>query len=176
MNGDIIRLDPPEAEYFKFIKLPLEDRLSEEDEFTLTWLYRAFGLCQEVPKSEVRFFSQRVIDVADRFISLWICFNSIVRERYGEGLNDSDLIYYADQDPLWKEYFNKMYDAEFRENLIQLKALLPIKNMKNKSEVNMPPYTLISVIYQIRNNLFHGRKNPSSPIYETPIHLFTIFY
>jgi hypothetical protein len=97
MNG---KLTVPEeaTNYFKFKKLSVEDGLKESDLFTLTWFYRAFGLYQPIPSKVQKYFSQRTIDFADRFISLWICFNSILRKHYGEDQNDGDLIRLAKED------------------------------------------------------------------------------
>jgi hypothetical protein len=42
-----------------------------------------------------------------------------------------------------------------------LKNLLPIKNMKTGKLLDMQNSTLIEIIYNIRCNLFHGRKDPT---------------
>jgi hypothetical protein len=164
----LVTPDPPESEYFRFKRLGIESGLDESDLFTLTWFYRAFGLYQHVPSGQHRFFSQRTIDMGDRFISLWICFNSILRKHYGETLSDHLLIQRAEADfertggtlPL-KEYYDTMNDSEYRKHLQELSDLLPITNMKNGQLVNFPGNSLIRVIYTIRCNLFHGRKDPS---------------
>ena len=136
--------------------------------FTLTWFYRAFGLYQPVPAGQPRYFSQRTIDIADRFISLWICFNSILRKHYGESNSDFTLIKMASKDLQepegilrLKEYFDTMYDREYRINLQKLENLMPIRNMKNNRLANMENSSLIEILYKIRCNLFHGRKDPS---------------
>jgi hypothetical protein len=168
MNGKLLVPDPPEAECFLFKRLTLEAGLDEADLFTLTWFYRSFGLHQDVPAKEHRYFSQRTIDVADRFISLWICFNSILRKHYGEGFSDREMIERAKNDfenaggnLRLKEYYDTMCDPEYRENLKKLESLLPIRNMKNNTLVDMQNSSLIEVIYNIRCNLFHGRKDPT---------------
>ena len=53
-----------------------------------------------------------------------------------------------------------MEDYEYRKNLHELKNLLPIRNMKTNALVNYPDISLIKIIYNIRCNLFHGRKDP----------------
>jgi len=168
MNGRLLEPDPEEASYFQFKRLSIEDGLDESDLFTLTWFYRAFGLYQPLPASEQRYFSQRMIDFADRFISLWICFNSILRKHYGERISDRTMIQRAKNDfenaggtlP-WKEYYDLMCDHEYRKNLEELKSLMPIKNMKNNESIDMSNKSLIEIIYAIRCNLFHGRKDPT---------------
>jgi hypothetical protein len=168
VNGELVVPDPPEVECFKFTRLGEGSGLDKSDLFTLTWFYRAFGLYQPIPRTEQRFFSQRTIDIADRFISLWICFNSILRKHYGEGLTDAEMIRRAKRDfenvggtLRWKEYYDIMCDAEYRRNLEKLRNLLPIRNMKTNTLVDMTNSSLIEIIYQIRCNLFHGRKDPS---------------
>ena len=155
MNGNLLVPDPEEAQYFKVLEF-------NEQQFTITWFYRAFAFYQKVP-SDNRYFSLRTIDVADRFISLWICFNSILRSLYGEDKRDDELLDKCKKDTKWQAYFEYMNDHEFREHLTKLKTLLPVKNMKNNKLINLSSEdfkSLISVIYQIRNNLFHGRKRP----------------
>jgi len=168
MNGESIVPDPPEIQCFKFTRLGEESGLDAVDLFTLTWFYRAFGLYQPIPRNEQRFFSQRTVDVADRFISLWICFNSILKKHYGEELSDAEMIRRAKRDfendrgtIKWKEYFATMCDHEYRRNLEELTRLLPVKNMKKNTWIDLTNSSLIEVIYNIRCNLFHGRKDPS---------------
>lgn len=165
MNGVRVIPDPPEANYFRFARF---SDLQQADLFTLTWFYRAFGLYQPVPSSLPKYFSERTIDVADRFISLWICFNSILRKHYGENLNDGQLIKNASDDFQntggtinLKQYYDTMSDPEYRGNLEKLKRLLPIRNMKNNQLLDFSNKSLIEIIYAIRCNLFHGRKDPT---------------
>jgi hypothetical protein len=148
--------------------MAIEDGLVEVDLFTLTWFYRAFAVYSQVPLNEQRFFSQRTIDAADRFISLWICFNSILRKHYGERMSDNKLIERAENDFInpggtlrLREYYDTMVDHEYRTNLQRLIDLLPIRNMKNNQLIDMQNHSLIFIIYSIRCNLFHGRKDPT---------------
>ncbi len=134
LNGRSIVPDES-TDYFRFKKMTIDEGLDESDLFTLTWFYRAFGLYQPIPPREQRFFSQRTIDFADRFISLWICFNSILRKHYGEDSTDGELIREANIDfrtdratiPL-KRYYELMKDHEYDVNLRELES--PLTNKK----------------------------------------------
>jgi len=167
MNGTIFEPQTPEASYFEFKKVSAEDGLDDADLFTVTWFFRTFAFYQPIPRRLQAWSSQRTIDVADRFINLWICFNSILRKHYGEDKSDGAMIRLAKADFAQaggiihlKEYYDTMLDNEFRNNLEELRRLLPITNMKNGRQLDLTNSSLVEIVYQIRCNLFHGRKNP----------------
>jgi hypothetical protein len=128
------------------------------DRFTLTWLYRAIRL-PELYR----------VDDGDKFISLWICFNSILRNEYGEHRTDHELIEEASKErSLFQPIFQSLLETDyFRANFNQLK-IYKVLNMRYPSDVTKAKqvledtfHDLIWVIYSIRCNLFHGRKDPS---------------
>ena len=121
--------------------------------FTNRWLQRAER-------------KQVFVDDGDRFISLWIAFNGWMRGRFGEAIGDRNQIEAVKEIQDFKEVFNnlKTTDDKFRECLEKLSAL-PIVNMqfRNNQEViyvyDGTFESLIELIYQVRCNLFHGRKD-----------------
>jgi len=120
-----------------------------EDEFTVTWFYRSLRVMDG-------------LDSADRFIFLWIAFNSILRKKYGEQLSDYQLIKECYTSEEWKVIFkNSRY--LFKNHVSKLRELSPVINMKNTNQsvsiTNGEIEDVIKTIYQIRCNLFHGRKN-----------------
>jgi hypothetical protein len=121
--------------------------------FTDKWLERAErGRCN--------------VDDGDRFISLWIAFNGWMRGKFGEDGIDRHQIESVKSMDDFKDVFNhlKEDDIDFKKALDKLGNLLVV-NMRfrnNREEVYMYDGTfesLIEVVYQVRNNLFHGRKN-----------------
>lgn len=108
------------------------------------------------------------VDDGDRFISLWIAFNAWARMEYGEDVSDRDLIdsviEHSDLDITFE--LLKIEDKEFVYNLSKLEEYV-IVNMKNPKNVKLRKKyegsfeSFINVIYQIRCNLFHGRKSIS---------------
>lgn len=106
------------------------------------------------------------IDDADRFISLWIAFNGWLREEHGEDLSDSALIdrVINNHDLEAVFYELKERNSGFKGDLAKLSRYNVI-NMRNPyNENNHKSYdgsfnSFIRVIYQIRCNLFHGRKS-----------------
>lgn len=126
--------------------IPLPD--DPKDAFTITWFYRSLRPSE--------------LDVVDRFISLWICFNSIIRKEYGEQLNDTRLI----EKVTLNSYWNKLFDdnkSGFQFEIDAIKKEGPVKNEKNGVLIQINSDTFketIKMIYQVRCNLFHGRKDP----------------
>lgn len=106
------------------------------------------------------------VDDGDRFISLWIAFNGWLRKKYGEGCQDRELINQVVRNTGLEQVFNwlRENDTKFQKNLNEL-SIINVKNMRD--ETNQSLYkkfagsfdSFIRVIYQIRCNLFHGRKN-----------------
>lgn len=109
---------------------------------------------------------QEYIDDGDRFISLWIAFNGWMRSKFGEDLGDRCQIESVKKMQDFKEVFNnlKIEEPAFRECLEKLEKL-PVVDMRFKNNrEDIDRYdgsfeSLIEVIYQVRCNLFHGRKN-----------------
>lgn len=133
---------------------------TDAEQFTMTWFYRALACSDKIDASSPN-AGQRRIDLGDRFMSLWICFNSIVRDLYGESLSDNALITEASKPSLWTELFekNKKSLNPYLDELMKY----DVKNMKTGKVRKLKTKTfeeLIWVIYDIRCNLFHGRKNP----------------
>ncbi len=129
----------------------------QKDQFTITWLARALRNDNEP------------VDDWDRFISLWICFNSILKKEFGEMLQDTQLKAKSQEanSPFQPIFNNHWETAIFRTYFSELKKY-PINNMKDptngtlvKNIQNDTWNDLIEAIYQIRCNLFHGRKGPS---------------
>ena len=114
------------------------------------WFWRALGRIDE-------------LDSVDRFIFLWISFNSAIRKDK-ESSSDRKLIKAFYEDEYWKDIFDKAKrDNNFNIYLKELKKLCPVENSKTKEQISITEDSLkevINVIYLVRNNLFHGRKKP----------------
>lgn len=124
--------------------------------FTEGWLRRA-----ERP-NDVK------LDYGDRFISLWIAFNGWLKKEYGEALFDKDLIDAVKNNDQMVKTFNilKSDYKEFITNFSKLKWYNVMDMRYNNSQAincrtkeDFGEY--IAVIYRVRCNLFHGRKNIS---------------
>lgn len=122
-------------------------------EFVKTWLERA--------KEE------REVDKADRFICLWIALNASLKQSYAEKSADYELIKCLIADNGSKKIFDHLNenDRNFKDLLVKLKAAGKIYNMRfpndgTKAKEFLGDFkTFIEAIYQIRCNLFHGRKD-----------------
>jgi len=105
------------------------------------------------------------IDKADKFISLWIAFNGWMKGKFGEGLRDRDLIDEVKKLEEIKIVFNDLEsDFLFNQNLIRLGAydVIDMRDIDSKDKIkryNGTFESLIETVYQVRCNLFHGRKN-----------------
>jgi hypothetical protein len=126
----------------------------DKDQFTLAWLNRA-----------VRTPEKNRVDDGDRFMSLWVCFNSILKKEYGEQVRDKDLIKKAkNQNSAFHHIFNKLLETvPFSIYFSQLKKFTIVnqKNPKSSYKITTNSWSdLIEAIYNTRCNLFHGRKNP----------------
>lgn len=106
------------------------------------------------------------VDIGDCFISLWIAFNALLKSKYGEKLSDKELIGKIILD----EKINKVFNEVKEKNISAQKALkvlseYDILDMRdpynNTKKVNYDGSfgSLIKGLYQIRCNLFHGRKD-----------------
>lgn len=121
--------------------------------FTEKWLQRAER-------------TQRCLDDGDRFISLWIAFNGWMKGEFGEKQNDKDLIKEVKKNQPFKDTFIKLRNdsMEFRQNLDKLSnySVLDMRYMDDPSKYKRYDgsfQSLLEVIYQVRCNLFHGRKD-----------------
>jgi hypothetical protein len=133
--------------------------------FLKTWYFRAKR-------------QDRVVDEADRFICLWIAFNSWLRQHYGEDWSDSSLIGIGRNSQngfvndstfiaLFESFKN---DKRNKRVLDELKSHGKIYNLRYPrgtpgADLNAVAFTgdfrsYMEAVYQIRCNLFHGRKDP----------------
>lgn len=106
------------------------------------------------------------IDDGDRFISLWIAFNGWMRGRFGEDKADRFQIESVKGTQDFRDVFNKlkMEDPYFNRQLDELErfSVVDMRFRDGREEIVRYDGTfesLIEVIYQVRCNLFHGRKN-----------------
>lgn len=121
--------------------------------FTEKWLERA-----ERKENET-------IDIGDKFISLWIAFNGWMKSKFGEPIKDSTLITRLKDFQDIKKVFDQLQqqDQTYISNLRELRryTVLDMRyagDIKRNKEFNGSFNSLIDVIYQVRCNLFHGRK------------------
>jgi hypothetical protein len=106
------------------------------------------------------------IDNADKFISLWIAFNAWLKKEYGEGTSDSVMIKRAKGNDGLKETFRELSasDRDFQKNLKELMkyTVIDMRDPENEQKEKrcIGDYkSFLDAVYQIRCNLFHGRKN-----------------
>lgn len=108
------------------------------------------------------------LDDLDRFISLWIAFNGWMRAAFGEHLDDASQRDKVKKLDNLRITFDNMVERnpDFRRNLDQLRKHT-IANMRYPDdEDKIQPYdetfeSFIDILYQVQNNLFHGRENPA---------------
>lgn len=124
--------------------------------FTRRWLTRAER-------------TQELLDDGDRFISLWIAFNGWMKWKFGENSSDRHLIDRVKELVQFKSCFRRLEaEAEFSQNLAKLETYNPVADMRQPdNDRQAKSYegtfsSLIEVIYQVRCNLFHGRKEVSA--------------
>ena len=122
--------------------------------FTREWLERA-----------ERVEGSATIDKADKFISLWIAFNGWMKKEFGEDLYEGGLIDEVKEKEEMKRTFNELRadNNKFSSYLNSLSKyrVVNMKEPENKDKWEIYDGTfgsLIDVLYQIRCNLFHGRK------------------
>lgn len=106
------------------------------------------------------------VDDADRFISLWIAYNGWLKKEYGEKTNDSKMIEKSKENATLQEIFRGLYasNKDFMTNLARLMEYKVIDMRDPSDEQREKTCTgdfgsFLDTIYQIRCNLFHGRKN-----------------
>ena len=106
---------------------------------------------------------RKSVDDGDRFISLWIAFNGWMKGKYGEDKNDWTLLDSVEQDEEFKRVFYDLSQNEpvFANHLNKL-GEYSVDDMRGRDQAvryDGQFESLIEVIYRIRCNLFHGRKN-----------------
>ncbi|MFC2008169.1 hypothetical protein ACFLT0_00550 [Chloroflexota bacterium] len=114
---------------------------------------------------------KRTIDLIDKFIWLWIAFNGWMKAIFGEDTKEWRMIAQVKQLKEMESVYIalKENNQQFRKNLDKL-GEIPFVNLRyinNESKdenTRYPKYnntfeSLIELIYQIRNNLFHGMKD-----------------
>lgn len=121
--------------------------------FTKGWLERAER-------------GDRIIDDGDRFIALWIAFNGWMSGKFGKAMTDKDKIESVKRMQEFKEVFNHLREGNlaFRESLDKLEGMSVVDMQFRKDREQVYRYdgtfeSLIEVIYRVRCNLFHGRKD-----------------
>jgi hypothetical protein len=109
---------------------------------------------------------QEYIDDGDRFISLWIAFNSWLKKEFGKAEKDFTLIKRIKDSPKVQAAFENMKnEEEFAQLLHQLKVRSPVVDMRfpdNSAKVKSYEGdlgSLMEVLYLVRCNLFHGQKS-----------------
>lgn len=119
------------------------------------------------------------IDIGDKFISLWIAFNGWMKFRFGEPVKDATLITHLKKFQEIRNVFNQLQrrDETFISNLQELRryAVLDMRYADDVSRSKIFDGTfesLIDAIYQVRCNLFHGRKGDE----EKDIRLISLSY
>ncbi len=105
---------------------------------------------------------ERDLDTPDRFLNLWISFNGWMKNKYGESLQDKQLLQKVKREESLKQAFEVKKDS-LDDLLSDLKrfSVLDMRDETNKERIkNFDDSfeSLIEVLYQIRCNLFHGRK------------------
>jgi hypothetical protein len=106
------------------------------------------------------------VDDGDRFISLWIAFNGWMKSKFSETLFDRYLINEVKAMKEFNEVFRdlKNNDRNFLQTLEKFEdyTVADMRYVDNSRKIRKYDGSLDSLmeaIYQIRCNLFHGRKN-----------------
>ncbi|MFC2003152.1 hypothetical protein ACFLV4_04325 [Chloroflexota bacterium] len=123
------------------------------ESFTREWLKRSRRRGKE-------------FDDGDRFLSLWIAFNGWMRGEFGEALSDRDQLDLLKVHDDWEQVFNtlQLESSSFARDLNKLRGY-QVANMRHPNNANLIRQydgsfeSLIEVIYSVRSNLFHGRKD-----------------
>ncbi|MBI3040993.1 MAG: hypothetical protein HYY80_05035, partial [Chloroflexi bacterium] len=120
--------------------------------FTKTWLQRAER-------------GKEYIDDGDRFISLWIAFNGWMKGKFGEAVKDSTLVKRVKESGEIQQKFEDMKNNERFVALLKKLSKYTVTDMRYPNDsCRSKGYggnlaSLMDVIYQVRCNLFHGRKD-----------------
>lgn len=145
------------------------ERNREENQYVnkgekMVWICSPYFVDEWLKRAER---SNEQVDDGDRFVSLWIAFNAWLKGKYGEDTIDHALIEEAKKNDDLKKVFNEM-KANSQDFSIALKKIQgkPVADMRyinnsNRTKVYDGRYeSLLDVLYQVRCNLFHGRKDP----------------
>ena len=109
---------------------------------------------------------QEYIDDGDRFVSLWIAFNGWMKGKFGEAERDVTLVNRVKKSDDIRQIFEALRsdNSDFAELLQQLSihTVADMRDLDNRNKIKRYNGTFDSfmdVIYLVRCNLFHGRKN-----------------
>jgi hypothetical protein len=109
---------------------------------------------------------RKFIDDGDRFISLWIAFNGWMKSKFGETLFDRYLINEVKAMKEFNDVFRdlKNNDRNFLQTLRKFEnyTVVDMRYVDNSRKIRKYDGSfdsLMETIYQIRCNLFHGRKD-----------------
>ncbi|XOB63843.1 hypothetical protein ACMC56_16755 (plasmid) [Campylobacterota bacterium DY0563] len=128
-----------------------------------------------------RKLAKNIDDDFIKFIVEYIAFNALARKKYGYIVGDNTLVVNRVGSDIPKDLFKK-------ENLDDLKELMPLKNVRNvkrnsgekeiKKEDLEKAENVVKAIYWIRCNLFHGDKeyNTSEKVYSRDAALVKVGY
>jgi len=121
------------------------------------------------------------VDIGDKFISLWIAFNGWMKNKFGEQMTDKNLLENVIKHVPIQQVFQELKEenTEFKKNLSEIQEL-PVEDMRfigSDDKIHVFHYdetfeSLMKVIYQVRCNLFHGRKE----IYNKDLKLIRLSY
>jgi hypothetical protein len=121
--------------------------------FTEKWVNRA-----ERPEG------QASIEMVDKFISLWIAFNSWMRGEFGENKSDRALLNKAKLSSTLIPKFEELKrdSPSYTTALDKLKdyTVADMRDIYPEISYDGSFGSLIEVIYRTRCNLIHGRKDP----------------
>lgn len=94
----------------------------------------------------------------NKFISLWIAFNGYYVSATGEN-RDAEALKKIKSNNELKNWYDTIKNHSSVTTLI---SIAPVKNLKSGNDVTIDRDdfgTVIDIVYQIRNNLFHGNKS-----------------
>lgn len=124
------------------------------------WRIFAEGWLQRAERGRV------FVDDGDRFISLWIAFNGWMSGKFGEDTADGNKIRSVKKMQDFQEVFERLREdnLSFKECLDKIEGISVVNMQFRKNREQVYRYdgtfeSLIEVIYRVRCNLFHGRKN-----------------
>ena len=131
---------------------------------TMVWI--VWGIFSEKWLARAERGERACVDDGDRFISLWIAFNGWMRGKYGETHSDRFLLEKVKNSDDLSNVFLAMKDTDIRDSLLQLReyTVMNMRYPEDPSKVLLYDgafAALVEVLYSVRCNLFHGRKNIS---------------